>query len=283
MSVYFQGSLFDPPPRPLPDAIGHAAVRAIESNQLLLPGKGRMDWCDYTLNPYRGCSFGCSYCYAAFFVADDAQRADWGNWVEVKIRALETLGKKDLRGKRIFMSSATDPYQPLEAKLEFTRAIVSHLAEQQAHLIVQTRSPIAARDADLFARFDKVRVNMSITTDDDEIRRRFEPQCASVERRLEAVEKLKAAGIRVAVSVCPMLPMKDPAAFARRLMEIGVHSAYASYFHTGDRAFAAGTRDRAWELAREMGWDEAAFERTKAIFKNACDAYGRSSDVFGPV
>ncbi|AIE85025.1 Radical SAM domain-containing protein [Fimbriimonas ginsengisoli Gsoil 348] len=275
--------MFEPEPVTLPASVGPAAVRAIETTHLLTPGKGRISDYDFTLNPYRGCSFGCSYCFAAFFVADDLQRAEWGKWVEVKVRAAEALRHRNLRGKRIFMSSATDPYQPLEAKLELTREIVAILGDAQARLVVQTRSPLAARDVDLFKRFQFLRVNMSVTTDDDSVRKQFEPGCASIERRLEAVERIKAAGVRVAVCVCPMLPMHDPEAFGKRLTRMGVDAVTSGYFHSGDRAFAAGTRDRARELADEQGWTYEAYSRCRAALRHGCEAYGSSGAAFGPV
>src|SRR5688572_3897260 len=137
-----QASLFELPGLDLPSQIGTARVRSMPSESVLNPGRGRTADFDYTLNPYRGCGFGCSYCFAAAFVPDLAQRADWGNWIEVKDRAIDVVRSKKLYGKRIFMSSATDPYQPLEAKLGLTRGIVEELLKVQARLVVQTRSPI---------------------------------------------------------------------------------------------------------------------------------------------
>jgi DNA repair photolyase len=283
MSSPLQMGLFDAPLESIPTALGPAQIRAIETSHLLTPGQGRTSDYDYTLNPYRGCSFGCSYCYAAFFVPDEGQRADWGRWVEVKVRAAEVLRRRELTGKRIYMSSVTDPYQPVEAKVELTRRVVEVLAEAQARLVVQTRSPLVARDADLFQRFERLRVNMSITTDDDAVRRRFEPGCASIERRLEAVEQLKAVGIRVNVCVCPMLPMSDPEAFGRKLARMGVDGVSSFYFHSGDRAFAAGTRDGAREIANEAGWTYAEFARCREALKRGCAVYGGSAAAFGPV
>jgi len=278
-----QLQLFDDDPRKIPDRIGPARVTEVETLSLLSPGKGKMSWYDFALNPYRGCSFGCSYCYAQAYVADEEMKADWGKWVEVKIRAVEALRKKDLRDKRIFMSSATDPYQPLEKKIELTREIVTELARQEARLVVQTRSPIAARDADLFRLFKHIRVNMSVTTDDDAVRKRYEPGCASIDRRLEAVEALIAAGLRVAVAVCPMLPMRDPEAFGRRLSKLGVVSVYGGYFHETTRPFTANTRDHALVLAREDGWNEKAFEETYAALKRGCSFPETREEAFGPV
>src|SRR5690242_11095824 len=146
---------------------------------------------DYTLNAYIGCSFGCSYCFAASFVADDEKKAAWGTWVHVKEDALIELSRADLKDKTIFMSSSTDPYQPLEMHTGLTRSIVEFLSEpfRQPRLTVQTRSPIVARDVDLLKRYKRARVNMSITTDSEEIRKKFEPKCASIDRRFEALEK----------------------------------------------------------------------------------------------
>ena len=283
MSSSQQWGLFDAPVESVPETVGPATVRSIDTTHLLTPGQGRTSDYDYTLNPYRGCSFGCSYCYAAFFVAEEERRAEWGRWVDVKVRAAEVLRKKELTGKRIYMSSVTDPYQPVEAKVELTRRIVEVLLDAQARLVVQTRSPLAARDVDLFHQFQHVRVNMSITTDDDEVRKQFEPGCASIERRLQAVEQLKAAGIRVNVCVCPMLPMKDPEAFGRLLTRMRVDAVSAFYFHQGDRPFAAGTRDGAKEIAQQAGWTFDEFARCKAALCKACEAYGGSSAAFGPV
>ena len=112
---------------------------------------------DYTINPYRGCRFGCSYCYASRFVYEDAgKKADWGSWVEYKRNAVEALQREShkLFGKRVFFSSATDPYQPLERKLSLTRALLEVLLFAfPAHVRLQTRSPHVVRDLDLFVRF----------------------------------------------------------------------------------------------------------------------------------
>jgi DNA repair photolyase len=223
---------------------------------------------DYTLNAYVGCGFGCAYCFAAAFVADEAKREAWGTWVDVKESALEEIARKrDLTGKRIFMSSATDPYQPLEAKLGLTRAVVELLATRQPSLIVQTRGPLVTRDIDLFRRFEAMRVNMSITTDDDEVRKRFEPGCASIDRRFAALEEIAAAGIPVGVSVSPMLPIADPVAFARRIRALRPAMLYSQPFLPPGREFAASTRANALPIAREYGWTEAECARVVAAMR----------------
>jgi DNA repair photolyase len=282
MAAIKQLSLFAEPAPNIPTSIGQARVSILETLHLLTPGKGRTGGFDYTLNPYRGCSFGCSYCYAAFFEPDLTKRRDWGYWVEVKHRAVEALAKTDLRGKTIFMSSVTDPYQPIENKIGLTRSIVEHLAKVQAKLVVQTRSPFVTRDIDLFQHFQNVRINMSITTDSDEVRKRYEPNCASIEKRLEAVAKVKAAGLRAHVCVAPMLPMRDPEAFGRLLAEIGVDSVGTVWFDSSPKAeFASNTRAGAYALAQQDGWTHDQFMDCTERLKRSCRRFGSSREVFG--
>ena len=99
----------------------------------------------------------------------------------VKENALALLERKrrsTLLGKTIYMSSVTDPYQPIEKRLGLTRELLRILAERyQPRLVIQTRSPLVTRDVDLLRRFEHVQVNMTITTDSEEVRRAFEPTC----------------------------------------------------------------------------------------------------------
>ena len=124
---------------------------------------------------------------------------------------------------------------------------------------------------------------MSITTDSDAVRREYEPSCASIERRLEAVEALKRSGIRVSVCVCPMLPMEHPERFGQLLDRIGVDAVAASYFHRSDRdGFTANTRAGAFELAQRHGWTHERFRDCADRLKASCRAYARTGAAFGP-
>ena len=166
---------------------------------------------DYTINPYRGCAFGCSYCYASKFVYEDAaKRVGWGDWVEVKrnvVSALEQDAPK-LFGKSVWLGSATDPYQPVELRLGLTRALLEVLLmAYPTHLHLQTRSPHVLRDIPLLQRFgDTLTVGISIPTDSDVVRKVFEPRAPSIARRLQTARALKEAGVPVAISVAPLLP-----------------------------------------------------------------------------
>lgn len=269
MSV--QPLLFQPPPVVLPSfRVGPADVTPRPARQILAKGVGRTEAYDFTLNPYVGCQFGCSYCYAAFFVPDEKKAREWGRWVEVKENALELLRRRrDLAGKSIYIGSATDPYQPAEGRTRITRRILEHLLSLSPlpRVVIQTRSPLVTRDIDLLRRFNKIRVNVSVTTDDDEVRRTFEPNAPTIPARLTALRELKSAGIRTAACLSPLLPVHDPAGFARTLKEIGADRYGVSYFHTGKGAFSAGTREEGLRLSSALAWNLQAYRRTVAALQ----------------
>ena len=255
-----QLSLFDPNPAPArPSSQGNAEVIYADASAILARPTGRLADLDFVINPYQGCTFACTYCYAAFFVPDEEQRERWGQWVRVKTNAIAKLrnSRQRLHGRTVLMSSATDPYQPIEAKLELSRSLLPILAQRGANLAVLTRSPLVTRDIDLFNTFEHFNVTMSITTDSDEIRKRFEPQCASIDRRFEALRQLSDAGFRTRINVSPLLPLHDVQEFAERILETGVSRVHINTFHEASGPFASGTRQPALGIAREMGWTEA--------------------------
>lgn len=217
---------------------------------------------DYTLNPYSGCFFGCAYCYAAFFSHDAEKMNNWGYWVNVKENAVELLQKRlkrkpdALDDKRIYMSSVTDPYQPVERELVLTRRILEVMADgHRPKLVVQTRSPDVVRDCDLFLRIEgnggRVQVNMTVTTDDEDIRRTFEPFCPANSVRLKAIEQVQAEGIDACITMTPLLIVNSPYAFADHLVETGVKKFIAQPFHFNRGKFVANTRQKAFDLVAE--------------------------------
>ncbi len=257
-----QPALFDPERifRSGPALVNYRTPKAV-----LNRGVGALASVDHTLNPYVGCQFGCSYCYAAFFQPDEAKVATWGQWVEVKENVVDRLRRvRNLAGKRLVIGSATDPYQPIEAKLGLTREIIRFLATLRPRpwVHIQTRSPLAARDIDLFAAYPELRINLSITTDDDDARKRFEPGCPSIERRVEALGRIVAAGVPGGASLAPLLPMRDPEGFIDRLHSLGVRRMWVGTFHERAEPFRAGTGLRAQAISRQMEWTPEARERT---------------------
>lgn len=245
-------------------SFGGAEIEYSKAKTVLTRATGFMDGYDYTLNPYSGCSFGCTYCYAAFFSRNKEQVDNWGNWVIVKQNAAELLKKRkpgSLDGKRIYMSSVTDPYQPIERKLGLTRSLLEIMAEQHApKLMVQTRSQLVSRDIDLFQKIEsnnsffesgKVQVNMTVTTDDRDIMRTFEPICPPNPKRLEAIAKVQQAGIESCITMTPLLLVKDFDGFADSLLDTGVQKFIAQPFHFKKGKFVAQTRTQAFELMAE--------------------------------
>ena len=237
---------------------GQADVAYVKTGQLLTKTTGFMDAYDFTLNPYSGCSFGCTYCYAAFFSRDSAKRDSWGYWVSVKANAIELLNKRrrSLDGELIYMSSVTDPYQPVERQLELTRRLLGIMAERwKPKLVVQTRSPLVERDCDLFRRIvdngGHVQVNMTVTTDDEDIRRTFEPFCPANHRRLAAIRAVQAAGIDTCITMTPLLLVNDNNAFAADLIGTGARKFIAQTFHFNRGKFVAQTRNQAFDLMAE--------------------------------
>ena len=241
-------------------------VETYDAQQILTPGAGYLRGYDYSLNPYVGCAFGCSYCYAAFFAPIDQQRT-WGDWVRVKQNAAVRLSRmrRSLEGKTIYMSSATDPYQPVERRLELTRSLLPILADKGARLVVQTRSPSVTRDIDLLSQFKQVCVNLSITTDSEDIRMAFEPRNPPIQDRLDAATTLAAAGIPVAITMTPLLPIKDAKAFAYQVAATGAHRFAIESFAPTKGHFRAGTGESAIDLSTTYAWDRTAYETARDV------------------
>lgn len=234
-----------------PDKIGHASISYKSTSAILNKASAFLEGYDFTLNAYIGCSFKCkSYCYAMNFVNDVDKRNNWGDWVEVKENAVNLIARRkpgSLNGKIIYMSSVTDPYQPIERTTKLTRAIVTELIKShKPWLVVQTRSPIVTRDLDLYKQLidngGKVNINISLTTDDDKTRRFFEPTCPGINARFETIETVVNSGVPTSVTLSPLLPVSDPNAFGERLCNTGVDYFVSQPFHPkSSRIYAAAT------------------------------------------
>ena len=293
------GMLDKPMPVAGPSRKGRAAVVYHSAREVLTRATGFMDEYDFTLNPYAGCSFGCSYCYAAFFSRTGHARDDWGRWVAVKENAEALLASKArgaLDGKLIYMSSVTDPYQPIERDLKLTRSLLEIMAERhKPKLVVQTRSPDVVLDCDVFRRIEerggRVQVNMTITTDDEDVRRAFEPFCPSNAVRMRAIGEVQDAGVDACVTMTPLLWVSDAVSFAVDLLETGVRKFIAQPFHFQRGKFVASTRDHALDLMSEkLGCDRNAFrdeymERYRSAFdvlRDKLPDLGEGKDGFKP-
>jgi DNA repair photolyase len=268
-----------------PDRLGHAAIEYRDASSILTPASGFMGGYDFTLNPYSGCSFGCTYCYAAFFARDIQLRDQWGYWVHVKENAVGLLRRMrtDLRGKTIYMSSVTDPYQPIERSLGLVREILIELLNHQPRLVIQTRSPHVTRDIDLFLQFNVIQVNMTVTTDSERVRKAFEPMCPSNDRRLDAIAEVASRGVRTAVTMTPLLPLEDPVAFASRIRATNAAHFVVQPFHREQGKFVRGTRTEAMALFREMRWDDQAYASAVALLRSQLVDLHEGQSGFAPL
>jgi DNA repair photolyase len=253
-------------------------------SSILTKASGFMGEYDFTVNPYAGCAFACTYCYAAAFSPSRQLRDDWGSWVKVKQNAVALFrkGMKKAAGSRIYMSSVTDPYQPVERIAEITRGILELMVEIQPRLTIQTRSPLVCRDIDLLARLRVVNVNITVTTDDERVRRVFEPGCPSCEQRLEAARKLSEAGIDVGITMTPLLPIVNAAGFARAVRDTGARRFVVQDFHLKDGDYVAGTRDVAAGLLAEIGWDSKRYSEALRVLRNEIPALKQGREGFSP-
>lgn len=189
-------------------------VRLVECKSILTKTGGFLASFTHTLNPYAGCSFGADgcgvYCYVAESPIGRFARGAWGSWLDAKVNAAcrldEELQRFTDRSKlRIFMSSATDPYQPVESRLNITRQILTLLYRQPVGLlVVQTRSPLVTRDYDLLAQMPFAWLFMTVETNDDGVRKALTPTCPSIERRVDAMRLARVRGIHVQAAISPV-------------------------------------------------------------------------------
>ena len=251
---------------------------------ILTKATGFIGGFDYTLNPYSGCAFGCSYCYAAFFPRDPELRDNWGHWVKIKQNALDKLQRMrtPLAGKRVYMSSVTDPYQPLERDVRLVRSLLPIMAERELELVVQTRGSLVVRDLDLLTRFRRVCVNMTVTTDCEEVRRAFEPRCEPIGARLEATAQVVEAGLPAVVTLTPLLPVRSPRNLVADLLDTGVRRFVVQSFHPTKGNFVAGTGRAALAMTKSLGWTENRYRQVRSFLETELPEVREGQAGFDP-
>jgi DNA repair photolyase len=163
---------------------------------------------DFVINPYVGCQHGCIYCYARFMKKFTNHSEPWGKFLDVKINAADLIPKNTQKyeNKSIFISSVTDPYQPIERKYKLTREILKNLISFQPNLCVMTKSDLIIRDIDLLKKFKNCIAGISLSLIDDNLRKEVEPFASSVEKRINALKQLKKAKIKTFIFISPMFP-----------------------------------------------------------------------------
>ncbi|MBI4922879.1 MAG: PA0069 family radical SAM protein [Devosia nanyangense] len=170
---------------------------------------------DRSINAYRGCEHGCSYCFARPTHAYLGHSAglDFERDIYVKVNAVELLRReladKRYKPKSIAMGTNTDPYQPAERTHKLTRGILEVLLETRHPTSIVTKSALVVRDLDILSEMAKlglVHVALSVTSMDHMLSRKMEPRASTPEKRLEALRLLSAAGVPTGVMAAPMIP-----------------------------------------------------------------------------
>ncbi|MFN3753982.1 radical SAM protein [Flavobacterium sp.] len=268
-------------------SIGTTSIDYTSASSILTKATGFMEGYDFTLNPYSGCSFGCSYCYAAFFSRNKDKMDNWGKWLTVKENALSLLMKfrnKPLIDKTVYLSSVTDPYQPIEKELELTRSILKELLDyHQVRLVIQTRSQLVTRDIDLLKKFKTIQVNMTITTDSEKVRKVFEPYCTGNKQRLKAIQEVHDAGVQSCITMTPLLPVENPYEFAQTLLDTGISRYIIQPFHKDKGKFVAGTRGEAMKILEEFKWSEQEYQRVLKVMQELIPNLGIGKTGFAPI
>jgi DNA repair photolyase len=241
-------------------------VRESEARSILTPTCGFIAAAGFThsLTPARNCTFGCTYCYVPTMRVqgglkpEDWQR--WGQFTTFKSNAAELLSHALRASQIIYCSPLVDPYQPAEAQSPHMPAILEQIIEQPpAVFVIQTRGPLILRDLDLLQRLrtrTRLRVSFSVTTEDDRVRRLYEPLCASIDERFAAIGALRRAGIETWITLAPLLPC-DPDRLVARALAASDRDIICDPFHTrAAKRCGATTRDAGLKVSTHHHYGE---------------------------
>ena len=251
----------------------------------------------HALSPYTGCGFGATtcglFCYAPFLPSwtyrpGNMKAHGWGEAIEAKVNAAELLAgelgklRPDRRQQlRVFMSSTTDPYQPLEKERKITQQLLRVFTQYKDLdlLVVQTRSPLAERDFELMARIPYLWLSLTIETDDQEYLATFKGG-PPIKKRLELARKAVALGIPTQIAVSPCLPYTNTHDFVQTLLDTGVTRFVVDTFTAGDGLNGSRTARSAYgQLIEDWDDEQPASELYEALIE-AGVTVGWSSEGF---
>lgn len=177
-------------------------IKEIEVKNVIT--KSNLPVCEYSVNPYVGCTHGCRYCYASFMKRFTGHTETWGTFLDVKIWP-EIKNPKKYAVKELFIGSVTDPYLPQEEQYRRTRTLLEQLKGSGAKISIATKSDLILRDLELIQTFPYARVLWSINTLDENFKKDMD-NAVSIERRFAAMEVLHRAGVRTTCFVSPIFP-----------------------------------------------------------------------------
>lgn len=224
------------------DAKRRVEYRELETRKFIGRASGRKMPFEWTINPYRGCEFGCKYCYARYTheFMELRETAQFEREIFAKRFHAEAFRRELLRippDEGICLGTATDPYQPAERRFEITRQILGvFLLENGRTLSITTKSDLIGRDVSLLEAISKrniLHVFVTITTTDEVLARRLEPYAPRPALRLRAIERLASAGVRVAVLCSPLMPLINDSQSNLNAVAAAAANAGATYLMGG--------------------------------------------------
>lgn len=166
--------------------------------------KSNLPVCDYSVNPYVGCTHACKYCYASFMKRFTNHTEPWGEFLDVKYWPV-IADPHRYDGKELFIGSVTDPYNPQEEVYRRTRSLLEQLKGSNVKITIQTKSDLVLRDLDLIKSFPDARVGFSINTLDESFKTDMD-SAVSIERRIKAMKQVHDAGVRTTCFISPIFP-----------------------------------------------------------------------------
>ncbi len=203
---------------------------------------------DYSLNCYTGCTHACVYCYARFMQRFHPHPEPWGRFVDVKANAVEVLKRQLRRAEpgEVFVSSACDAWQPIEAECRLTRRCCELLLERGFKVNALTKSALVLRDIDLLRR-GRARIGVTVTTLDERLRAVWEPGASTVEERFGVIDEARRAGLETAIMFGPLLPFLSDSqaaieAMFRRAADLEIDQIWVDALNPRPRVWPAVAR-----------------------------------------
>jgi DNA repair photolyase len=225
----------------------------------------------HSLTPARNCTFGCSYCYVPTMRIYGGLKPDdwrhWGQFTTFKTNAPALL-RRELRDSQIvYCSPLVDPYQPAEETEERMPRLLDEMADRPPRVLaIQTRAPLILRDIAKLAelsRHTSLRVSFSLTTNREDVRKLYEPHCATIDCRVKAIRALRDAGFRTFATLAPLLPC-DPDELSAMALDATREDIIGDPLHLRSvKPRGATTRDAAFVIGRKHGfeqWADAGFQ-----------------------
>ena len=251
----------------------------------------------HSLTPARNCTFACTYCYVPTMrIYGGLKPEDWKRWGQFttfKSNAPDLLRRQLRPDQVIYCSPLVDPYQPAEEFQQLMPRILDLLLDLPPKIfVIQTRGPLILRDLSTLARISErtsLRVSFSLTTNREDVRRLYEPQCATFGERLETIRRLREAGIATFAALSPLLPC-DPEELAETALGVTEFDLIGDPLHVrAVKRHGATTRDAAYRVSGQhdfCAWLDPEFqvevvERIQRVAQKAGRRFGTGPEGFG--